>query len=131
MTERIQQEAVTVQRVTINALDCPKCGVIFGITDEYEQRCRESGVYFCCPNQHYMSYGKGRLEAAEKARHAAETRADQLAVDNDRLVNDLLDAAKEAKRLKRRAKAGVCSECHRTFQNMQRHMATKHSPKKP
>lgn len=131
MAERIRQEAVTVQRVTINALDCPACGVVFGITDEYEQRRRESGAPFYCPNQHYMSYGKSKLHKVEEARDAAEARAGQLAVDNDQLANDLLDAAKEAKRLKRRATSGVCSECHRTFQNMQRHMATKHPPKKP
>jgi RNase P subunit RPR2 len=129
MSERISQKAVTVERVTINALDCPNCGVVFGITDEYEQRHRESGAYFYCPNQHYMSYGESRLQNAERARDAAAGRAEQLALDNERLVNDLLDAAKEAQRLKRRAKAGVCSECHRTFQNVARHMATKHTGK--
>ena len=69
-----------------------------------------------------MSYGNTLKDKNRKLKIRL-TEADER---TERLHGDLMDAAKEAKRLNRRAKAGVCSKCHRTFKQLSRHMKSKH-----
>ena len=44
MSTRLYQEAVTGVRVVINAHDCPSCGVIYGLENDYESRRRKDGL---------------------------------------------------------------------------------------
>ena len=48
---------------------CPKCKITFFLLDEVNNRFRESGENFFCPNGHSMSYTDSttaKLKAAEK-----------------------------------------------------------------
>ena len=56
-----------------------------------------------------------RAEGQEAAEARATSLADQLAA-----------ADKEAKRLARRARNGVCPCCHRSFANVKKHMDNRH-----
>ena len=130
MSMRTYQENVIRATVTFTALDCPACGAVFATTDEMIERRRQDHQLFYCPNGHSMSYGETTVERQlEQARtDLAKSRA-AIAEERayaSRLYDDLAVAKKEAKRLARRAAAGVCPCCHRTIQQMARHMQSKH-----
>ena len=127
---RTYQENVIRATVTFAALDCPACGVVFAMTDEMIERRRQDHQSFWCPNGHSMSYGETTVERQlEQARTDLAKSRTVLAEERayaSRLYDDLAAAKKEAKRLARRAAAGVCPCCHRTIQQMARHMQSKH-----
>ena len=105
---------------------CYKCATRFAMDEVIYNHRKASKEAFWCPNGHQQAY----VESAEdRARRRAE-RAEQ---DNARLRGELMAAErtrqsleKEAKRLQKRASAGVCPCCNKTVVQMARHMKTKH-----
>jgi hypothetical protein len=114
--------------VEFTRIDCGKCGSTYAINESYRKYRVEHGGYWNCPYcQCSWGYGDSALKrkeaelAAEKKRHSATLAR----------LNETIEAAnKEAVRLKKRTEAGMCTCCNRTFQNLARHMATKHADKK-
>ncbi len=104
-----------------------KCGISFAVPAWWESGKRQTKTTFYCPNGHPQSF-------------TAETEAERLQreLNNQRQQNARLeDEAREArveaekakattKRLKRRAAAGSCPCCKRSFSNMADHMAHQH-----
>lgn len=104
------------------------CGIAVAIPSNlnaYAHRHKDKAVF--CPLGHEFIYSDTVEEqlAAEKRRHAA--------------TRDLLHAEERSHqttrghltRQRKRAAAGVCPCCHRNFQNVKRHMTTKHPDFKP
>lgn len=116
---------------------CCTCGTEFGLSNsvyQVAQQRKEKGS-FHCPNGHSQHYVSGETEA-EKLRRERDRLKQRVAYANDRRVA-AEDEAKSANRraaaqkgvvtrMKRRAQAGVCPCCNRTFQDLARHMAAKH-----
>jgi len=109
---------------------CGTCAVWHTVPEiVYDAFSREGG-YWSCPNGHQRGFAKG---SDEIGRENTRRERDRLKQDAARL-NDELTAerkrAEEAERkivqVRRRAAAGVCPCCNRTFLNMQRHMKSKH-----
>lgn len=109
----------------IVALDCADCGVVFGINADFEQRRRDDGRSFYCPNGHSLSwnseherikrrlaYTQGALTHERDQRQAAERSA--------RAYKG------QATRIRRRVGRGVCPCCNRTFADLAKHMAGQH-----
>lgn len=104
--------------------DCAECGVVFGIPKDLEQRRREDGRAFYCPNGHTMVFSD-KPDAEEKLR---------LAAARETALRDQLTAAVREGELTRqqmlrdrsRFANGVCPCCNRSFENVRRHMASKH-----
>lgn len=114
--------------------ECCRCHMLFAIPLDLQNRLRRSHDNFYCPAGHSQQY-TGKSEA-EKLR-------DQLAI-KERQLEDMdsrrRSAAAEAQmarygeraqkaaktRLKNRIAAGSCPCCKRNFENLQRHMKTKH-----
>jgi len=90
---------------------------------------------FYCPSGHTNAYfGETAEEKARKELAQAEKRltwySDRLDAERrEREVaeNSLRTTKGHLTRVKRRIEAGVCIHCNRTFQNVARHMETKHS----
>lgn len=127
---RVYQAEVMVVKTTLNATDCCTCGVVFAITAELEKERRRDHKSFYCPNGHSMVFGANSTEQ-ENARlkeqlRAAEELERRLVDRQSRLENDLMDQAKELKRVRRRHASGTCPHCNRTFANMARHIAKQH-----
>lgn len=130
----------TDANIDIDIIDCPNCGVLFGIPPGFEYRRRADGRLFYCPNGHSMSYGKGEAdklrEQIEEERRKRQIAEQQIARWQDyeneartarKLAERKAAAAKgQVTRLKNRARAGLCPCCNRSFVNLQRHMGTKH-----
>lgn len=127
MTEReiIVSETLTIKR-------CPVCSVRYALPKDLIDRRREDHdkgekVNWWCPNGHSLVFSaEPEIEAIRRERDLAQQ---QLArADEERGVQHrrALKAEKEIKRQAKRAAAGVCPCCHRTFQQLVRHMAVKH-----
>ena len=116
--------------VILQQLECGTCGVVFAIPQEMYNTARRSGGWWHCPNGHCRGWEKGaehtkikeleRELAAESARKNDALRRANEAAEAER------KAQQEMKRMKKRAAAGVCPCCNRTFQQLARHMKAKH-----
>ena len=112
---------VTVELTEIN---CGECGGTYAINERYRLQKYQRGESWTCP---YCRTGWGyagnseneklrRELAAEKQRkEAALARENELRVEKEKVERKL-----------KRVNRGVCPECNRSFQNLARHMSTKH-----
>lgn len=105
---------------------CASCGINFQLPYWFDQKLREKGASFFCPNGHSLSYGRGEVErlrselAAEQSkRQSADSRA-TMAENTSRVLRGHLT------RVRRRVAGGVCPCCNRTFVKLGQHMKTKH-----
>lgn len=122
----------THQDVTI--LDCANCGITFGITSSFEQRRREDHKGFYCPNGHSNVYkGESETEKLRRRLDFARDNAARIAAERDQAKQDAKVQKGRATRFlndrdreRKRAAAGVCPCCNRTFKQLARHMASQH-----
>ena len=114
--------------------NCITCGTpIWGDSDLRERR-RESHNSFYCVNGHSQAWsGENRAEKAEKelsrarqqlAQAQDEKRDAERQAETEATMRRTADAA--VKRLRKRASAGTCPCCNRTFGNMATHMKRQH-----
>lgn len=112
---------------TLTVMVCGGCGVTFAMPQRLRDKRLNDHKNFYCPNgccRHFV--GETREESLEKQLRNANSRNAHLA--------DQLDSAKRSRdaykghlnRTKKRVKNGVCPCCNRTFQDLARHMETKH-----
>lgn len=132
---RIQTAYTDGERITTSLYvsDCANCGVIFGMPRDMERNRRADAGTFYCPNGHSLHFGKSDVDKEREARETAERnakwweqRADVYRAEAEQNANSLRTTKGHLTRLKKRAEAGVCIHCNRTFQNVQRHMQSKH-----
>lgn len=130
MNERVSA-LTSIGPVMLSVLDCPSCGVIFGIAEDYVERRREDHKGFECPNGHSMSFS-GPTEAeqriarveAEAKRYQAKWLAERDQAEAAR--REAADAKASEVRLRWRVGHGVCPCCQRSFPGLAAHVATKH-----
>lgn len=116
------------------SIKCCKCGMVFGIPEHFYISMRqlaEKGTFYC-PAGHPQCFASGqseneklRLERDRLKQHEAYLE-DQLREERESSKRALAVERGRLTKLKNRLNAGVCPCCNRTFQNLQRHMATKH-----
>lgn len=111
-------------RVTeLTELQCGNCGVFHAIPTAMYESCRSEGGFWHCPNGHSRGWSEGSIS---RERDRLKQKVAQL---DDEIAALKLSEATAQKKLvaaKRRAVAGVCPCCNRTFDNVQRHMKSKH-----
>lgn len=112
---------------TMVSIRCFRCTMRFDVSQEWQEARIQDRVTFYCPIGHPQNYiGKTNAEKlAEKESELARVKAELYAARDDK--------EKAYAKLDRQAKrihAGVCPKCNRTFDNVARHMKSKHlSPK--
>jgi hypothetical protein len=124
-------EIITIKGDKHVVTQCGTCGVWHTVPEiVYEAHKREGG-YHACPNGHMRGWRSGEEELE---RDAIRLERNRLKQDAARLEDELVaerrraDAAeKRILQVRRRAAAGVCPCCNRTFANVQRHMQSKHA----
>jgi hypothetical protein len=121
-------EAIYVEASTV--IHCPACFIPFWVPKGMQALRRQDHGSFYCPNGHSMSYSQ-ETEAEKASRERDEARAarDKAWVERDKAERDRDAAKKDLETVTRRQTHGVCIHCHRTFQNVARHMSTKHPEK--
>ena len=108
--------------------ECITCGVIYTCPEIVILKQRERGGYHHCPNGHSQGRDKNGSENAQLLRRAQRAEQEQA-----RLAEELATAnrrteceVRERERMMKRATAGVCQCCKRSFANVARHMKLKH-----
>jgi ssDNA-binding Zn-finger/Zn-ribbon topoisomerase 1 len=112
------QEVVTLER-----LQCGSCGGVFAMTQHFlETKRMESGGYHCPYCGEVRGWWKSE---ADKIREQLEEKSKLLTAAKCDLLREQHEKAELERKLSR-TKNGVCPCCNRTFQNLGRHMKTKH-----
>jgi hypothetical protein len=114
-------------------LTCYKCGILFGVPNHWVKTRREDKDWFYCPNGHQQHFTKSVTDdLAEKLSRAKQQLAEK---DDDlRRQREFREAAErrtaaargQVTKLKKRASAGVCPCCNRSFRELTLHMSQKH-----
>jgi len=112
--------------------ECCACHMMFAVSKDFQRRKQVDHGSFHCPEGHTMSYtGKTELDrlresttAAQQALQAKLNEANHAKLVAEKERNQI---AAEKKRMEARAAAGVCLCCNRTFEDLARHMESKHS----
>jgi hypothetical protein len=116
-----------------NLGDCSVCGALCITTSTHARAAREKGKSFYCPNGHAQVFVETEVQKLHREltivkteRDTAQTmlKAERDCHESTRKRRDVLGS--KLSELKKRTGNGVCPCCRRTFQNMLRHMKTKH-----
>jgi hypothetical protein len=105
------------------------CGIALAIPSNLHRVAQDEGKSVYCPLGHSFHYGGSYKEqlAEEQRRCRAEERRHQATRDLLRAEERSHTATRgHLTRAQKRAAAGVCPCCHRTFANVARHVASKH-----
>jgi len=128
--------ATFIESTTFVVESCCNCGVEFGLPDELRRVLLREGPKrtWYCPNghpQHYTDSFEAKLNRAKEAQQRAEREARHWQEQEAARTRQLSAQKGVATRLKRRAEAGVCPHCNRTFKQVVQHIASKHPGVKP
>lgn len=112
---------------TLNTLHCAGCRMLFAIPATFERDRRNDHARFYCPAGCHNVYN-GETEAEKIRRERDRLKQDAARLEDEKREAQARAAKAEAaaKRLKKRASAGTCPCCSRTFANMAEHMKQRH-----
>ncbi|MGP1254905.1 MAG: hypothetical protein ACTS10_10860 [Kiloniellales bacterium] len=118
---------------------CCKCQSEFAMPLSLYRAARArrgpNGIQFYCPHGHGQHYVEGESEQEklrrqlERARQREAWHEDRVRAANERANHEAHRAAAfkgQVTKLRKRAGAGLCPCCNRHFDNLERHMASKH-----
>lgn len=124
----------TNQWCTLVTEECCKCHILFAMPQDLQQRAiNDQSINFYCPKGHPQVYTSDKIKTLEAqlqrsleeaTREAARRREAEQERDHHWIERKKTNT--RFKHLKERVKAGVCPCCHRTFQQLAKHMALKH-----
>lgn len=115
--------------VDLVSVQCGKCGVTFGLPANFHRQCCEVGQHFYCPNGHCRVYGETEVKRLERELALEKSRHDQTKARLNTAEKAVATEKRKAARVQARVQNGVCPHCRRSFQNLRRHMQTKHKDK--
>lgn len=103
------------------------CGIVFAVPRWWEIKRREDHTSFYCPNGHSQSFSReSDEEKFRRERDSARQQLTRVEEEKQAALRDAEKARKETKKLKKRAAAGTCPCCQRSFSNMTEHMKKEH-----
>lgn len=104
-----------------------ECGISFAVPEWWHRGKKQTHAWFFCPNGHRQHFVEESAE--EKLRRERDRALQQIAraeQEADAARKRAEQAERKTKKLEKRASAGTCPCCQRTFGNMAKHMKTKH-----
>lgn len=111
---------------------CGLCACTYAVPKVMRDYYYENGGFWKCPNGHSWGYKVGH-QTERKEQERIRQERDRLQQQNARLAEEAeaaererLKAERALKRHKKRAAAGTCPCCQRTFANMARHLKAEH-----
>lgn len=113
--------------VRLGRVTCCNCGIVFAFDENRIKTLKRTHKEFYCPNGHSQYWpGESDIERERRLKNHYKDMMETAQQQRDSARNKAR-AEKAAKtRLKNRVKRGVCPCCNRTFQNLARHIETKH-----
>jgi len=128
-------DTIIIRGQTMEICECGECGVVYVVSKLVRDRQRRAGGFSHCPNGHQWGWAAGNTEN-DYIRQERDCLKQQIAEKDDaiRLEREARASAErsaaaargQATKLRKRAQAGVCPCCNRTFLSLQRHMTQKH-----
>jgi hypothetical protein len=119
-----------VHQVRLKTETCIKCGVLFAMPSKFRAHLYRLGGFFYCPAGHSQGWSEGEEERERKdLRLKLEAKERELEAERKRkewAQNDAKQQAAKLARLQKRAAAGTCPCCNRTFKQLVAHMKNKH-----
>ena len=110
-------------------LACGQCGIEFAVPDFWLES-RKKGVEgeneFWCPNGHNRVFRDNELVKTKRQLENAEKRIGWMQAGIDMRDKTTTAQRGQLTKLRNRVQRGVCPACQRSFQNLRRHMETKH-----
>ena len=108
-------------------LQCSECAINYYFPEKWCKTAHEKKLGWKCPNGHGQVFG-GETEAT-KLRRERDRLAQRIAEKDDEIKS--LEGRRRAAvgqitKIKNRVGHGVCPCCNRTFENLARHMTSKH-----
>ena len=113
---------------TFERLTCANCGIAFAMPSLFVDKRREHHNTFYCPNGH-TQYFPAETDAERYKRELDAERERHTRTLNR--LNTAERAQRKAEKKLKRVHRGVCPCCNRTFENLARHIATKHPEHAP
>lgn len=114
---------ITVQ---MTDMTCGGCGIQFAVPEAWRAEKKETGKGWYCPNGCSRVYKESDVAAAKAELEAERDRHQRTLARLNAAETAEQKAKRELKRVNKRVSAGVCPCCNRTFQQLARHMKTKH-----
>jgi len=111
---------------TVSLFGCYKCGGLIALRKDQESRAREFGETFYCSFGHPQAFTATEVTRLREQLEASNARAARAERERADAWSSEQKTMKEMSAMKRRAKAGVCPCCQRTFVALSRHMQSKH-----
>lgn len=114
--------------VELTEISCGQCGGVYAINERKRKQCAQEGTSWHCP---YCQTGWGYTNNGENAklkRELEQERKRKEWAEQEAKNAEARRAAAEGQvtKLKKRIAGGACPCCKRSFQNLHRHMTTKH-----
>lgn len=123
---------VTLER-SFECFECPECRINYWLPDGFRDERRKDQRIWWCPNGHQRWYAESEVDRLRRERDVLKQQMARAEEERDRAyriqseaVDARIKAERELRRVQRRAVAAVCPCCNRSFQNVARHMKTKH-----
>ena len=119
------QQQQTLNR-TVVFEECFVCGIPIAMSKGQLRQFNEMGMTIHCVMGHRTVRRKSDVQILEEKLQEAQDRVTALETDllNETAISRELTA--KHKKMKDRIHKGVCPNCRRSFQNVQRHMARQH-----
>lgn len=127
---------MTAILVQSEAITCPAagCGLVFTVPERFVEVRRQDCKNFYCPNGHTLSFKTSELDNVRRERDRLKQDAARLEEERSAALREAIHerdravkAEAKAKRLTKRAAAGTCPCCHRTFRELAEHMKHEHA----
>lgn len=126
--------SVVTLDVRLSTISCSECGITFAVPDVWDRDRRRDHKTFYCPNGHGQVYkgesdleqAKAEAEALRGRLAAARQSAKFLREEKERVERSRSAIKGQLTKVKRRVAHGVCPCCNRHFDDLARHMGTKH-----
>jgi hypothetical protein len=120
---------VVAYNIELEKLSCGECGMIFAVPSHWLNARREeneNGGNFFCPNGHPRQFRETEVAKLKRQLEAEKKRVEWEKARADRADREAAAARGQVTKLRNRIQKGVCPACQRSFQNLRRHMETKH-----
>ena len=119
---------------TLVKQECCSCHMIFAVTTSFQKEMKDTHNSFCCPTGHWQSYAsESETEKLQKIIDQKDNEIriqrelkEEIWLDRNKIKNTLIAVKGHKTRIQKRIAAGVCPCCNRSFDNLHRHMNTKH-----
>ena len=125
---------VTIRKTTeLTTVVCGECGGAYAIAQRFHRYCYEHGTGWNCPycRTRWGFFGTTEAERKREKRKRAERTLDEVKAELQYTEHRRRGEKAAKTRLQKRAKAGVCPCCSRSFKQLRQHMARMHPAFKP